>query len=117
MKILIQLKLNPIRPAVYFVYVDGKKHVLAGGELPLSLLAQAREDGFTGKPGSLATVRHGTRKILLVGLGKKEEADGNTFRLGAAAVVRHSVEAHLPLFSCPFQTPLPRPFFSSAQAR
>jgi leucyl aminopeptidase len=96
MKIQHSIKIKTNRPTVYFVYVDGTKHVLAGGELPLSLLAQAREDGFTGKPGSLATVRHGTRKILLVGLGKKEEADGNTFRLGAAAVVRHSVEAHLP---------------------
>jgi leucyl aminopeptidase len=96
MKISHSTKIQSHRPAVYFVYIDGKKHVPAGGELPLSLLAQAREDGFTAKPGSLATVRNGTEKIVLVGLGKKEEADNTTVRLGAAAVARHSVESNLP---------------------
>ena len=96
MKISHSTKIQSHRPAVYFVYIDGKKHVLAGGELPLALLAQAREDGFTAKPGSLATVRNGTEKIVLVGLGKKEEADNTTVRLGAAAVARHSVESNLP---------------------
>lgn len=97
MKIFHSTKIKSHRPAAYFVYADGNERRWAAGELPVSLLVQAREDGFTGKPGSLATLRHGSQKILLAGLGKKEEADDNTFRSAAAAIVRHSVDALLPV--------------------
>ncbi len=99
-KILHSSKVLSNQPVVYPVFSDGDGLRLAGGEISPVLLSEAREDGFAGKAGSVAVLRPRTRgdvaRVLLVGLGKQEDVDGNTLRLAAAAVVRHSVEAHLP---------------------
>ncbi|MBK8576428.1 MAG: leucyl aminopeptidase [Elusimicrobia bacterium] len=84
------------RAVAYLVYSEGEGVRLAGGALESSLLAEAREDGFTGKSGTLAMVRRGGARVLFVGMGKREDVDGNVLRLAAASVVRHSIEAHLP---------------------
>ena len=59
---------------------------------PRSLLAGARDDGFTGKTGETHLIAgpgvRAAEKILLVGLGKKEAADGQSLRLFAAGAFR-----------------------------
>jgi leucyl aminopeptidase len=96
MKIRHSLKIQPNIPVIYPVYSDDAGLLLAGGTLASSVLAEAREDGFSGKPGTIVTLRRGALRLLLVGLGKREDADSNTLRAAAAAVARHSKDAHLP---------------------
>lgn len=100
MKIIHSFSVGSTLPAVFPVYVFGKKLKAAGGGLSSELLDEARDNGFTGKSGTLTLLPRSDRgvksKTLLAGLGKREDADGNTLRLAAAAVVRHSIEAALP---------------------
>lgn len=59
---------------------------------PKSLLTGARDDGFTGKIGETHLISgpnaQASEKILLVGLGKKESADGQSLRLFGAGAYR-----------------------------
>ncbi|MBL8023335.1 MAG: leucyl aminopeptidase [Elusimicrobia bacterium] len=100
MKILFSPKTVARLPVVVPAVLVGKEWRVMAGSLSASLLAQAREDGFTGKRGTVVLIRPVDRqpaeRVLLVGLGEKSELDGNAFRRAAAAVVRFSVEAHLP---------------------
>lgn len=121
MKIIHSFSLSLGQPVVYPVYCFGKTLRLAGGTLASALLDEARENGFTGKPGSLTVLSRSGRgdksKILLVGIGPREDVDGNSLRLAAAAVVRHSIEARLPRVQ--FVLPAPSPdtqIRSAAQA-
>jgi leucyl aminopeptidase len=100
MKIRSSSKIAQDSPVVIPVVIEGKKWRLAAGSLPAPLLAQAREDGFNGKIGSIALIRPSDRRpaarVVLVGLGKMADVDGNSYRRAAAAVVRHSIDASLP---------------------
>jgi leucyl aminopeptidase len=93
----LSTRLQPRHAAVLAVFSRKKGLAPAAGSGFSFLLSQAREDGFTAKIGDTLVCRPTDRRpagrVLLVGLGPREEADAQSYRLAAAAVVRRLAEA------------------------
>jgi leucyl aminopeptidase len=95
-------------PAVFFVSLDSDRLVSEGPSLPSATLKQAKEDGFSGKAGSVFVTRNPSTPLrgraLLVGLGAQADLDSNTFRLAGAAVARWCVEARAATVQVPWSS-------------
>jgi leucyl aminopeptidase len=81
---------------VVFAYQDETPVLLGlgGGEPGKSILATAREDGFKGKERESQIIRPDgqtpSRRIFLIGLGKKTDFSTEVLRRAAAKAVRHA---------------------------
>lgn len=63
------------------------------------LLQALQDEGFTGKPGTVAVIhtqgRLAARRVIVVGLGPVKDLTPETLRTAAAAVIRRAQELHL----------------------
>ncbi|MBP9699016.1 MAG: leucyl aminopeptidase [Elusimicrobia bacterium] len=106
MNFVFDSRLSAGSPAVFFVSLDGDRLGSQGPSLPSETLTRAKEDGFSGKAGSVFVSRlqssplHG--RALFVGLGTRADVDPHTFRLAGAAVARWCGDARASTVQVPW---------------
>lgn len=95
--VLSRIPENVVLATPVFQTDDAPVFPARAGDFPSHFLRSARSDGFRGKAGETHVLQAGqpAARLLLVGLGRRGEADLQSLRLAAAAAVRRADDAGL----------------------
>lgn len=99
MNFVINAKLSATSPAVFFVSFENERLLSVGPGHFADVLRQAKEDGFSGKTGSVFVTRTSPApaggRALLVGLGALTDINSNAFQIAGAGVARWCADARV----------------------